>query len=78
MGSNPGNLLKSFLLYPNAIPDNLTASNLTPNTPVIHTSFTYSKLNMDDLFVLTGPLGYVDCIQEVELKSLHAHGHFCY
>ena len=41
---------------------------LTPNTPLIHTSFTYSKLNMDDLSVLTG----LDKTQEVELKSLHA------
>jgi hypothetical protein len=26
---------------------------LTPNTPLIHTSFKYSKLNMDDFSVLT-------------------------
>ena len=45
---------------------------LTPNTPLIHTSFTYSKLNMDDFSILTGLLGYLDSTQEVELKSLHA------
>jgi hypothetical protein len=45
---------------------------LTPNTPLIHTSFTYSKLNMDNFSTLTGLLGYLDSTQEVELKSLHA------
>ena len=38
---------------------------LTPNTPLIHTSFTYWKLNMDDFSVPAGPLGYVDSTQEV-------------
>ena len=38
----------------------------------IHTSFTCSKLNVDDFSVLSGPLQYVDSKQEVELKSLHA------
>jgi len=33
---------------------------LTPNTTLVHTSFTYSKLNMDDFSVLTGLLGYLD------------------
>ena len=32
----------------------------TPNTPLIHTSFTYSKLNMNDFSVLTVFLGYLD------------------
>jgi hypothetical protein len=45
---------------------------LTPNMPLIHTSFTYSKLNMDDFSILTGLLGYLDSTQEVELKFLHA------
>ena len=47
---------------------------LTPDKPLIHTSFTYSKLNMDVFSVLTGPspLGYEDKTQEVEWKSLHA------
>ena len=45
---------------------------LTPNTPLIHTSFTYSKLNMDDFSIQSGLLGYLDSTQEVELKSLHA------
>jgi hypothetical protein len=44
---------------------------LTPNTPLIHASFTYSKLNMDDFSILTGLLGYLDSTQKVELKSLH-------
>ena len=44
---------------------------LTPNTPLIHTSFTCSKLNMDDFSVLAGPLEYVDSTQEVEWNSLH-------
>ena len=46
--------------------------HLTPNMPLIHTSFRCSKLNMDDFSVLTGLLGYLDSTQEVELKSLHA------
>ena len=46
--------------------------SLTPNKPLIHTSFTYTKLNMDDFSILTGLLGYLDSTQEVELKSLHA------
>ena len=45
---------------------------LTPNKPLIHTSFAYSKLNMDDSSILTGLLGYLDSTQEVELKSLQA------
>ena len=48
-----------------------TTYTLTPNTALIHTSFTYSKLNIDDFSVLTGFLGYLDSTQEVELKSLH-------
>ena len=54
-----------FPLIPKLIHKYINVS--TPNTPLIHTSFTYSKLNMDDFFVLTGLLGYL----EVELKSLH-------
>ena len=58
---------------------------LTPNTPLIHTSFTCSKLNMDDFSVPAGPLGYVDSMQEVEWNSIHARKrkfllmnlHFC-
>jgi hypothetical protein len=45
--------------------------NLTPNTPLIYTLFTYLKLNMDDFSILTGLLRYQDSTQEVELKSLH-------
>ena len=36
------------------------SNTLTPNTPLIHTLFTCSKLNMDDFSVPAGPLGYVD------------------
>jgi hypothetical protein len=48
----------------------------TPNTPLIHTSFTYSKLNMDDFSVLAGPLEYVDSTQEVEWNSFYAQKSF--
>jgi hypothetical protein len=44
---------------------------LTPNTPLIHTSFTCSKLNTDNFSVLAGPLGYEDSTKEVEWNSLH-------
>ena len=47
-------------------------ATLTPNTPLIQASFTYSKWNMNDFSILTGLLGYLDGTQEVELKSLHA------
>ena len=33
--------------------------NLTPNTPLIHTSFTYSKLNMDEICGLKSHLSYI-------------------
>ena len=56
----------------NFLYDNKKASSTGPDTPLIHTSFTYSKLNMDDYSVLAGPLGYVDSTQEVEWNSLHA------
>ena len=45
---------------------------LTPNTPQIHTSFTYSKLNMDDIYGLKFYLLYVHTSQKFLLKSLHA------
>ena len=45
---------------------------LTPNRPLVHTSFTYPKLNMDGFSLLNGSLGYVDSTQEVEWNSLHA------
>ena len=47
-------------------------TNLTPNTPLIHTLFTCSKLNVDDFSVLACPLGYVDSTQEVEWNYLHS------
>ena len=34
--------------------------DLTPNRPLIHTSFTYPKLNMDNFSGPGGPLGYGD------------------
>ena len=45
---------------------------LTPNTPLIHTSFTYRKLNMDEIFGLKFYLLYVHTSQNFLLKSLHA------
>ena len=39
---------------------------LTPNRPLVHTSFTYPKLNMDDFSVLAGLLEFVDRIKDVE------------
>ena len=58
---------------------------LTPNTPLIHTSFTYSKLNMDEIRGLKVYLSYVHTSQKFLLKSLHAQKvsflllnlHFC-
>ena len=47
-------------------------NHLTPNRPLVHTSFTYPKLNMDGFSLLNGSLGYVDSTQEVEWNSLHA------
>ena len=38
---------------------------LTPNRPLVHTSFTYPKLNMDGFSVLNGSLGYVDSTQKI-------------
>ena len=40
---------------------------LTPNRPLVHTSFTYPKLNMDGFSVLNGSLGYEDSTQEVQV-----------
>ena len=49
---------------------------LTPNRPLVHTSFTYPKLNMDSFSVLNSSLGYVDSTQKIFLKFLHAQGLF--
>jgi hypothetical protein len=49
-----------------AAPKQLCQYPLTPNTPLIHTLFTFSKLNMDDFSVPAGPLGYVDNMHEVD------------
>ena len=45
---------------------------LTHNTPLIHASFTYSKLNMDEICGLKFYLLYVHTSQIFLLKSLHA------
>ena len=45
---------------------------LTPNTPLIHTSFTYPKLNMDEIYGLKFYLLHVHTSQKKLLKSLHA------
>ena len=42
------------------------------NSPLIHTSFTYSKLNMDEICGLKFYLSYVHRSQKKLLKSLHA------
>ena len=47
-------------------------SYLTPNRPLVQTSFTYPKLNMDGFSPLSASLGYEDSSQEVEWNSLHA------
>ena len=44
---------------------------LTPNRPLVHTSFMYPKLNIDGFFDLNGSLEYEDSTQEVEWNSLH-------
>ena len=50
---------------------------LTHNTPTItHTSFTYSKLNMDEICGLKFYLLYVHTSQKIFLKFLHAQGLF--
>ena len=46
--------------------------HLTPNRPLVQTSFTYPKLNMDGFSLLSASLGYEDSSQEVEWNSLHA------
>ena len=45
---------------------------LTPNTPLIHTWFTYSIWNMGEICGLKFHLIYVHTSQEILLKSLHA------
>ena len=47
-------------------------THLTPNTPPIHTSYTYSKLNMDEIYGLKYCLLYIHTSQNILLKSLHA------
>ena len=49
---------------------------LTPNRPLVHTSFTYPKLNMDGFSILNGFLGYIHSTQKIFLKFLHAGGLF--
>ena len=49
---------------------------LTPNRPLVHTSFTHPKLNMDGFSVLNGFLGYLDSTQKIFLKFLHAQDLF--
>ena len=45
---------------------------LTPNMPLIHTSFMYSKWNMGEIFGLKFHLLYVHASQKSFLKFLHA------
>jgi hypothetical protein len=45
---------------------------LTPNTPLIHTWFTYSIWNMGEIYGLNFYLIYVHTSQKNLLKSLHA------
>ena len=45
---------------------------LTPNTPLIHTSFMYRKLNMDEICGLEFYLSCVHTSQKILMKSLHA------
>jgi hypothetical protein len=52
------------------------SKTLTPNRPLVQTSFTYPKLNMDGFSVLNGSLGYGDSTQKIFLKFLHAEGLF--
>ena len=47
-------------------------SELTPNRPLVHTSFTYPKLNMDGFSVLNGSLVYGDGSKKFKWNSLHA------
>ena len=45
---------------------------LTPNRPLVHTSLTYQKLNMDEICSLKVYLSCVHTSQKISLKSLHA------
>ena len=45
---------------------------LAPNRPLVHTYFTYPKLNMDDFSALYGAFVYVEGTREVKRNSLHA------
>ena len=45
---------------------------LTANRPLIHTCFTYPKLNMDDFSVQAGPLGHGYSTKKFSWNSLHA------
>ena len=45
---------------------------LTANRPLIHTCFTYPKLNMGDFSVQAGPLGHGDSTKFFLWNSLHA------
>ena len=47
-------------------------SRLTANRPLIHTCFTYPKLNMGDFSVQSGPLGHGDSTKFFLWNSLHA------
>ena len=56
------------------------ACELTPNTPLIHTLFTYSKWNMDGLYGLKFYLSYM-YICHTELfcnPSMRKEGHLYY
>ena len=55
-----------------AMLEKINSQHLAPNTPLIHTSFTYPKLNMDEIYGLKFYLSYVHTSQIFLLKSLHA------
>ena len=49
------------------------SSELTPNTPLIHTPFTYSKWNMGEICGLKFNLSYVHRLQQKILAYHHVH-----
>ena len=51
-------------------------SDLTPNMPLIHTSFTYRKWNMDEICGLKLYSLYVHTSQKIFVKFLHGQAFF--
>ena len=55
---------------------NVRIVQLTPNTPLIHTSFTYSKLNIDEICGSKFYLLYVHTAHKKNFKYVFSGQHF--